>query len=157
MRAAVGALYRLTRAGRGKFPDIARGPKAPRKSVSPQVFPKGRICNGKKPFPVRAFAGTLFAMRPSEALAAYRDELRQLISRYHVAHPRVYGSVLTGMDDEESDLDLLVDATERTTLFTLAGLEHEAQQLLGVQVSVLTPKDLPVKFRDTVLQTAQPL
>jgi uncharacterized protein len=35
-------------------------------------------------------------MKPSEALAAHRDELRQLISRYNVAHPRVYGSVLTG-------------------------------------------------------------
>jgi len=96
-------------------------------------------------------------MRPSEALAAHRDELRRLVSRYNVAQPRVYGSALTGKDDEESDLDLLVDPTERTTLFTLAGLEREAQQLLGVQVSVLTPKDLPVKFRDKVLQTAQPL
>ena len=60
------------------------------------------------------------------------------------------------MDDEDSDLDLLVDPTERTTLFTLAGLEHEAQQLLRVHVSVLTPKDLPVKFRAEVLQQAQP-
>jgi uncharacterized protein len=96
-------------------------------------------------------------MRPSEALAAHRDELRQLISRYNVTHPRVFGSVLTGNDDEESDLDLLVDPTEHTSLFTLGGLQDEAQQLLGVQVSVLTPKDLPVKFRDKVLQTAQPL
>ena len=96
-------------------------------------------------------------MKPSETLAAHRDELRQLISRYNVARPRVYGSVLTGKDDDESDLDLLVDATERTTLFTLAGLEHEAQQLLGVQVSVLTPQDLPTKFRNKVLQAAQPL
>ena len=96
-------------------------------------------------------------MKPSEALAAHRDELRRLISRYSVAHPRVYGSVLTGKDDDESDLDLLVDATERTPLLTLAGLEHEAQRLLGVHVSVLTPKDLPTKFRDKVLQMAQPL
>jgi predicted nucleotidyltransferase len=50
---------------------------------------------------------------------------------------------------------LLVDASERTTLFTLAGLEDEAQQLLGVPVSVLTPKDLPAKFRAEVLQTAR--
>ncbi|MBV8774978.1 MAG: nucleotidyltransferase family protein, partial [Deltaproteobacteria bacterium] len=92
-----------------------------------------------------------------EALAAHRDELRQLVSRYNVAYPRVFGSVLTGKDDEESDLDLLMDPTERTTLFTLGGLQDEAQQLLGVQVSVLTPKDLPVKFRDEILQTAQPL
>jgi uncharacterized protein len=98
-------------------------------------------------------------MRPSEALTNHRVELRQLVSRYSVAHPRVYGScsVLTGKDDAESDLDLLVDATERTTLFTLAGLEYEAQRLLGVHVSVLTPKDLRTDFRDKVLQTAQPL
>jgi hypothetical protein len=97
------------------------------------------------------------AMKPSDALATHRVALRQLIGRYNVAHPRVYGSVLTGRDTDESDLDLLVDATGSTTLFTLAGLEHEAEQLLGVPVSVLTPKFLSVKFRDKVLQQAEPL
>jgi hypothetical protein len=97
------------------------------------------------------------AMKPSEALAVHRDELRQLVSRHGLLRPRVFGSVLTGTDDEESDLDLLVDATETTTLFTLAGLQRAAQELLGVPVSVLTPGDLPVKFRDHVLELAQPL
>jgi len=96
-------------------------------------------------------------MKPSLALAAHRDELRQLIGRYNVMHPRIYGSVLTGSDDEDSDLDLLVEPTERTTLFTLGGLEDEARELLGVHVSVMTPKDLPVKFRDQVLAAARPL
>ena len=96
-------------------------------------------------------------MRPSEALTAHRDELRQFISRYNVTHPRVYGPTLTGKDDDESDLDLLVDATDKTTLFTLIGLEQEAEQLLGVHVSVLTPGFLSPKFRDRVLQQAQPL
>ena len=97
------------------------------------------------------------AMKPSEALAAHRNELRQLVSRYDLSRPRIFGSVLTGTDTEESDLDLLVDATETTTLFTLARLEHAAQELLGVRVSVLTPGDLPVKFRDRVLERAQTL
>lgn len=96
-------------------------------------------------------------MRPSEALTAHRGELRQLISRYGLLRPRIVGSVLNGTDTEESDLDLLVDAAEKTTLFTLVGLEHDAQQLLGVPVSVLTPQDLPVKFRADVLQAAAPL
>lgn len=96
-------------------------------------------------------------MRPSEALTAHRDELRQLVSRYNVTRPRVYGSVLTGKDDEDSDLDLLVDATETTTLFTLVDLEHEGQQLTGVRVSVLTPGFLSPKFRERVLQMAEPL
>ena len=96
-------------------------------------------------------------MKPSEALTAHRDELRRLVSRYNVTRPRVFGSVLTGADTEESDLDLLVDPTDSTTLFTLAGLEHEAGELLGVSVSVLTPKFLSVKFREEVLLQAQPL
>jgi predicted nucleotidyltransferase len=96
-------------------------------------------------------------MRPSEALTNHRVELRQLVSRYGLTRPRIFGSVLTGTDTDDSDLDLLVDPAPSTTLFTLAGLEHEAGKLLGVPVSVLTPKFLSVKFRDKVLQLAQPL
>jgi len=96
-------------------------------------------------------------MRPSEALAAHRTELRELISRYDVRRPRVFGSVLTGTDLEGSDLDLLVDRGEATTLFTIAGLEHRAEQLLGCPVSVLTPGFLSPKFRDRVLREAEPL
>jgi predicted nucleotidyltransferase len=96
-------------------------------------------------------------MKPSEALRAHRDELRQLVSRYGLSRPRVFGSVLSGADTDDSDLDLLVDAMETTTLFTLAGVEHEAQQLLGVPVTVLTAGFLPPKFRDRVLQQAEPL
>ena len=70
-------------------------------------------------------------MRPSEALAAHRDEPPELAGRYNVRHPRVFGSVLTGMDTEDSDLDLLVDRGEKTTLFTLAGLEYQAGELSG--------------------------
>lgn len=72
-------------------------------------------------------------------------------------NPRVFGSVVTSMDDEESDLDLLVDRGERTSLFTIAGLRIEAEALLGVKVDVLTPGALPEKFRDKVLRQAQPL
>jgi predicted nucleotidyltransferase len=48
-------------------------------------------------------------MKPSEALTAHRDELRQLVSRYGLSRPRVFGSVANGTDTDESDLDLLVD------------------------------------------------
>jgi uncharacterized protein len=96
-------------------------------------------------------------MKPSEALDAHRAELRELVSRHGLARPRVYGSVLSRTDTEESDLDLVVDATEKTTLFSLTRLERAAQELLGVRVSVLTPGFLPEKFRDRVLARAEPL
>ena len=96
-------------------------------------------------------------MRPSEALAAHRAELRQLVSRHNLTHPRVFGSVLTGTDTDDSDLDLLVEPAETTTLLTIAGLQIDAEKLLGVRVSILTPNGLPPKFRAKVLQQAQNL
>ncbi len=94
-------------------------------------------------------------MKPSDALARHRGELRQLVNRHGLAHARVFGSVLTGSDDNESDLDLLVDPLETTSLLTLAAFKHDAEQLLGVPVSVLTPNALPPKFRSKVLQQAE--
>ena len=96
-------------------------------------------------------------MKPSEALTAHRAELRQLVSRYGLSRPRVFGSVVSGTDTDKSDLDLLVDPGQATSLLTLAGLKTDAEDLLGVAVSVLTPNGLPPKFRNEVLQAAQPL
>ena len=90
-------------------------------------------------------------MKPSEALATHRSELRQLVSRHGLSHPRVFGSVLSGTDTEQSDLDLLVDPAESTSLLTLAAFKIDAEKLLGVPVSVLTPNALPPKFRSAVL------
>jgi uncharacterized protein len=94
-------------------------------------------------------------MKPSESLAAHRVELRELAGHHGLLFPRVYGSVLKGTDTEESDLDLLVDPTETTGLFALAAFKREAEKLLGVPVSVLTPDALPLKFRHSVLQQAE--
>ncbi len=96
-------------------------------------------------------------MKPSDALDAHRAELRQIVSRYGLSSPRVFGSVLSGTDTDESDLDLLVDPGPSTSLLTMAGLKIDAEKLLGVPVSVLTPNGLPPKFRNEVLQLAQPL
>jgi hypothetical protein len=67
-------------------------------------------------------------MRPSEALAVHRVELRQLARRLGLSHPRVFGSFLTGTDTEQSDLDLLVDPAQSTSLLTLAAFEIEAEE-----------------------------
>jgi len=96
-------------------------------------------------------------MKPSQALAAHRGELRQMAARHGVLRPRVFGSVLHGDDRDDSDLDLLVDPTPATTLLNLAGLQIEAEELLGVPVDVLTPKALPRNARSRILREAAPL
>lgn len=96
-------------------------------------------------------------MRPSTALDAQRHAVREATARFRTANPRIFGSVLHGTDREGSDLDLLVDALPGATLFDLGGLKDELETLLGIQVDVLTPADLPPRFRVQVLAEAQPV
>jgi predicted nucleotidyltransferase len=97
------------------------------------------------------------SMKPSVALDLKRSAVREAAGRFRAANPRVFGSVLHGTDREGSDLDLLVDALPGATLFDLGGLHDELENLLGIRVELLTPGDLPPKFRDRVLAEARPV
>lgn len=57
----------------------------------------------------------------------------------------------------QMNLDLLVDALPGATLFDLGELRVELEELLGVNVDLLTLGDLPQKFRDQVVGKARPL
>jgi len=96
-------------------------------------------------------------MKPSQALKGKREAVRAIIARFRAVNPRIFGSVLHGEDHESSDLDILVDALPGFTLFDLGGLQLELQDLLGVEVDLLTPTDLPPQFRAGVLAQAMPL
>ena len=96
-------------------------------------------------------------MRPSVALQTHRDAIREIALRHRVKNVRVFGSALHGDDTEDSDLDLLVDPTPETTLFDIGAIRYELKELLGLAVDVLTPRALPDKFRETVLQEAEPV
>ena len=96
-------------------------------------------------------------MRPSEVLPQHRETIRQLVLEAGMANPRVFGSVLRGEDVDGSDLDLLVDPAPRTSLLDLAGLQIEIEARTGVKVDLLTPRCLPLKFRQRVLEEAQPV
>jgi len=96
-------------------------------------------------------------MRPSMALGMQRHAVRETVSRFRTTNPRVFGSALHGTDQDGSDLDLLVDALPGATLLDLGDLQDELTLLLGITVDVLTPGDLPPKFRAQVLAQAQPV
>ncbi len=96
-------------------------------------------------------------MRPSEALSLHRTQIREIALSHRVSSVRVFGSALHGDDTAESDLDLLVEPLPGATLFDLGGVRDELQELLGVSVDAVTPKDLPVKFRDSVFHEARPV
>lgn len=93
-------------------------------------------------------------MKPSEAFNLHRDDIRRIVERNHAGNPRVFGSVVHGEDTADSDLDLLVDPTEQTTLLSIVRIESELSRLLGIHVDVQTPDSLSDRFRQTVLREA---
>lgn len=95
--------------------------------------------------------------RPSEVLAQHRETIRKIVSRYRTTNPRVFGSSLDRTDTPESDLDLIVDPLPGATLLDLGGLHADLEEALGVRVDVLTPGDLPRKYRNAVLLKAEPV
>lgn len=96
-------------------------------------------------------------MCPSQALDMQRSAVRETVRRFPTANPRVFGSALNGTDRDGSDLDLLVDALPGATLLDLGDLQEALTTLLGIPVEVLTPGDLPPKFRHQVLEQARPV
>lgn len=96
-------------------------------------------------------------IKPSVALARHRKAICALASRFKTTNPRIFGSVVHGQDTNGSDLDILVDALPGATLFDLGGLQIELEDLLGVRVDLLTPGDLPPKFRTQVIAEARPV
>jgi uncharacterized protein len=96
-------------------------------------------------------------MKPSEALKNHRTDIIRVVESHHACNPRVFGSVIHGLDTDQSDLNILVDPTSETTLFDIGEIRHKLNQLLQVPVDVLTPNALPDKFHATVLMEAQPV
>jgi hypothetical protein len=70
---------------------------------------------------------------------------------------RVFGSVSRGEDTAESDIDLLVELSDSTTLFGLGRLESKLSEILGTNVDVVPADSLRVNLRDRVLAEAIPL
>jgi len=80
--------------------------------------------------------------------------INSLAKRCKAENPRIFGSVANLTDNEKSDIDVLVDPMPGATLFDLGALQQELERVLGRRVDVLTPNDLPKKFKQKVLQAA---
>ena len=95
--------------------------------------------------------------RPSEVLRENRELILSIALIHRTENLRVFGSVLSGEDNETSDLDLLVDPLPGATLLDLGAIQIELEESLGISVDVLTPGDLPIKFRAQILSEARPI
>lgn len=92
--------------------------------------------------------------RLGRRLRRHRRAIIELATRRGARNARVFGSVARGEDTEASDVDLLVDLDEGVGVVSLAGLQRELAELLGVDVDVVPAVTLKPGVRDAVLAEA---
>lgn len=85
------------------------------------------------------------------------SEIARLVEKYGGLEPRIFGSRARGDARPDSDLDLLIKAGPRMSLFDLSGLQRDLEDLVGIKVEVVTEGALHPLLRDDILAEARPL
>lgn len=91
-------------------------------------------------------------------LSVDRGALEELCRRHHIRKLSLFGSVLSGADRADSDIDLLVEFEDGKApgLLRLAQIEAELSALVGGRrVDLRTAEDLSPHFRDQVVRLAE--
>lgn len=88
--------------------------------------------------------------RLPEEVARYRERILELAKERGATNVRVFGSLLHGNDDADSDIDILVDLEPGRSLLDLGGLQMALQDLLDRPVDLKTPGFLREDIRDRV-------
>jgi predicted nucleotidyltransferase len=92
-----------------------------------------------------------------ELIQTHRQEILTMAERYGARNVRIFGSLARGEGRADSDIDFLVEMEPGRSLFDLGGLLYDLQDLLGVEVDVVTEKGLRTRIRSEVLRDAVPL
>jgi len=92
-----------------------------------------------------------------DLLREKREEILRIAEKHGARNVRVFGSVVHGGATGTSDIDLLVDTTEKTSPWFPAGLVAELEELLGQRVDVVTSDSLYWLLRRRILREARPL
>ncbi|MCB2160666.1 nucleotidyltransferase family protein [bacterium] len=93
-------------------------------------------------------------MTLNELLNEKREDILRLAAQHGARNVRVFGSVARGEARPESDIDFLVEMEEGRSLLDLGGLLMDLQDLLGVDVDVVTVNGLRLRMKDRVMQEA---
>lgn len=86
-----------------------------------------------------------------------RDKILEVAAKHGADNIRVFGSVAKGKNDQQSDIDLLVDMEEGTSLLDQVRLRRALSKELGVEVDVVASGGLRERDRETILEEAVPL
>lgn len=86
----------------------------------------------------------------------YKKQILEIAKRRKVKNIRVFGSIVRGEENKNSDIDFLVQVKPKAG-FNLGGMYWELKELLGCEVDVVPETSIHWYLKDQILNEAQPL
>jgi len=71
-----------------------------------------------------------------EKIDEIKRKILSILKRYNVKRAGIFGSIVRGEENEESDIDILVEIVGRMSLLDFAGLKLELEEALGQRVDL---------------------
>jgi len=96
-------------------------------------------------------------MSLGELVQEKRKDILQVAAQRGARNVRLFGSVARGESSTGSDVDFLVDLEPDRSLFDLAQLIIDLEDLLGCKVDVVTEDAIYWLLRRRILKEARPL
>ena len=77
-------------------------------------------------------------------------KVTSILIHYGAKEISIFGSYARGEEKKTSDLDIIVEFSERKSLFDIVGIEQELSEALGIKVDLLTEKSISPYLIDRI-------
>lgn len=81
-----------------------------------------------------------------------KDQILPVLKRHGIRRAGLFGSVARGDFKVDSDVDLLVETTNKISLLDFIGIEHEIEKVLGRDVDLVEYHLLKPRIKDKILR-----
>ena len=81
----------------------------------------------------------------------YKDLILDVLKKHDVKRASLFGSIVRGEMNSDSDIDILIEFQGKKSLLNLGGLKVELEEKLKCKVDVLTYNSLHPLLKDQIL------
>jgi len=78
------------------------------------------------------------------------EKITQMLKNEGAKRIAVFGSYVRGEEKPGSDIDIIVEFSDRKSLLELVRIERELSEFLGIKVDLLTEKSISPYLIDTI-------
>jgi len=86
-----------------------------------------------------------------------KDKIIPIIKKYHVSRASLFGSIVSGTMNKDSDIDLLVELPPDSSLFDMLRVKVSLEEKLNKRVDLVQYKAIKAAYRKEILASQFPI